>query len=351
MSNRLSTFYQAAHLLRDYLFTGCGLGNFPFVHSTYVLLIHVPVIVFAHSTPLDVAVEQGMAGVVALAVIWAGAAWIGMKHLSESDDTPTGLSAGLMSLAVLVVHGALDSTVYGSRTLLLFFMPVALIVAATDGRSFRGFPGASPGALLPRWGSRRQQAVLAAAVLLFALLLALLWRPLAAAWYANLGAVAQTLVELRAYDYHHFDDPTLDQVRQREDLSRAIGCFDRAVALDSGQVTARTRLAQIALARGDYEAALEHTLAAWHAGYQDRVTRLVLSDALVANGRPDEAAALIQGLKFAGSRLEGQAFARYRRNDDPQRAAYAWRAVLALDPQDKQARQAAERAEAEARRE
>ena len=351
VSNRLSTFYQAAHLLRDYLFTGCGLGNFPFVHSTYVLLIHVPVIVFAHSTPLDVAVEQGIAGLAALAVIWVGAAWIGMKRLSQPDDTPTGLSAGLLSLAVLVVHGALDSTVYGSRTLLLFFAPVALIVAATDDHSFDGRPGASPGAPLPRLGSRRQRAVLAAAVLMFALLLALLWRPVAAAWYANLGAVAQTLVELRAYDYHQFGDPTLDQVRQRADLSRAIGYFDRAVALDSGQVTARTRLAQIALARGDYEAALEHALAAWDAGYQDRVTRLVVSDALVADGHPEEAAALVQGLKFARSRLEGQAFARYRRNGDQQRAAYVWRAVLALDPDDERARQAAERAEAEARRE
>jgi tetratricopeptide (TPR) repeat protein len=188
-----------------------------------------------------------------------------------------------------------------------------------------------------------------AALLVFAVLLTLLWRPLAAAWYANLGAVSQTLVELRSYDYHHFYDPTLDQVRQREDLSRAVGYFERALALDPGQVTARTRLAQIALARGEYETALEHTLAAWEAGYRDRVTRLVLGDALVAQGRVDEAAALVKGLERAGWRLEGQALSRYQRNGDWQRAAYAWRTVLALDPGNAWVRQAAERAEARAR--
>ncbi|MGD8967866.1 MAG: O-antigen ligase family protein, partial [Anaerolineae bacterium] len=132
LANRLSILYQAAHLVRDYLFTGCGLGNFPFVHSTYALLIHVPEIVFAHSTPVDVAVEQGTLGAVALVAVWIGAAWIGMKRLNQSNGVPTGLSAGLLSLAVLVLHGIFDSTIYGSRTLLLFWMPAGLIVAAAE---------------------------------------------------------------------------------------------------------------------------------------------------------------------------------------------------------------------------
>jgi hypothetical protein len=367
LANRLSTFYQAAHLVRDYLFTGCGLGNFPFVHSTYVLLIHVPVIVFAHSTPVDVAVEQGMPGAVALAGVWIGAAWIGMQQLTRLDELPAGLRAGLLSLAVLILHGIFDSTLYGSRTLLLFWMPAGLIVAASGGRRGGAWEEDNGGADVPgspstqtngRWapdgvGSFRsrswvQWATIGAAVLVFAVLLALLWRPLAAAWYANLGAVAQTLVELRSYDYHHFDDPTLDEVRQREDLSRAVSYFERAVALDPGQVTARTRLAQIALARGKYETGLEHAQAAWEAGYQDRVTRLVLGDALAAQGRVEEAAALVTGLERAMSRLEGQAFSRYQRNGDWQRAAYAWRTVLALDPGNERVRQAAERAEARA---
>ncbi|MEE8391440.1 MAG: tetratricopeptide repeat protein, partial [Anaerolineae bacterium] len=159
-------------------------------------------------------------------------------------------------------------------------------------------------------------------------------RRLAAAWYADLGAVAQTQAELRAYDHKHFDNPTLDQIRQREDLSVAEAYFDRALALDPGQVTARTRLAHIALGRGEYETALEHTRAAWEAGHRDRVTRLLLGDALVAQGRVEEAAAVVRGLDWAESRLNGQAWYRYWVNEDWQRATYAWRTVLLLDPQD-----------------
>jgi cytochrome c-type biogenesis protein CcmH/NrfG len=171
---------------------------------------------------------------------------------------------------------------------------------------------------------------------------------LAASWFANMGAVHQTLVELQAYDYRSFDDPTLDEVRQRVDLSRAVNCFQRAIALDPAQVTARTRLAQIALARRRYDAGLEHALAAWQVGYRDRVTRLVLGDALVAQGLTEEAAKLVVGLEFSESRLEGQAYYRYQRNGDWERAAHVYRTLLALDPGNARLRQAVERAEAQA---
>lgn len=362
--SRLTIFYQAAHLARDYMFTGCGLGNFPVVHATYVLLIHVPTTVFAHCTPLDVAVEQGILGAMALLVVWTGAAWIGIRHLARSDQSPTGLTAGLLSLVVLMLHGAFDSTIYGSRGLLLFWMPAGLIVAASTGRE----GGASQRETEPIDRPPHLEATLSeahrsdkvgrwpfwpagVAALFLAGLLILLWRPLAASWYANLGAVHQTRVELQAYDHSRFDDPTLDEVRQQEDLSQAVGNLERALALDSSQVTARTRLSQITLARGDYHAALRHAQAAWDAGYRDRVTRLVLGDALVAQGRIEEAARVVRGLERAQARLEGQAFYKYERQGDWQRAAYAWRTVLALDPGNHRARSAAEITEAEAKKE
>jgi hypothetical protein len=87
-------------------------------------------------------------------------------------------------------------------------------------------------------------------------------------------------------------------------------------------------------ARQDYETALEHTQAAWDAGHRDRVTRLLLGDALVAHGQVEEAAAVVQGLERAELRLNGQAWYRYWVSEDWQRATYAWRAVQLLDPQD-----------------
>ena len=423
LSNRPAIFYQGLLLVRDYPFTGFGLGQFPVVHSTYAELIHVPVLVFAHATPLDVALEQGLPAALALLGVWAGAAWIGWRALG-SGRPRAGLAAGLLSLAVLAIHGTVDSTIYGSRALLLLWLPVGLIVAAArQPRSRRSpgtephvrqpgsnappdplgplsatgpgisapmpkrpptpgpgpssreprespapAPGPRPGSPCPlgppasppapaagdpavapqqartpvpgpsaidfrgssaaapppatrrRWWARAAAAVAATLALVLG---ALFWRPLAAAWHANLGAVHQTRVELRAYDWHHFDNPTLAEVRAAEDLSAAIDHFQRALAFDPGQPTARTRLSQIAHARRAYDDALAHAQAAWDAGHRDRITRLVLGDALVAHGRVDDAVAVIQGLDRAAMRLSGQAFYHYQRHGDHERAAWA----------------------------
>jgi O-antigen ligase len=320
--NRLDIFSQAVLLVRDYPFTGCGLGNFPLVHSTYALLIHVPILVHAHSLLLDIAVEQGIIGAVAAAVMWGGAGWLGMRELALSEDPRPVLAAGLLSLAVLVIHGLTDDPIYCGVAIPELWAPTGVVVATLRDRK-TGCP------MVREW---RRLAV--GIPLLGLLLLGLFGRKLTATWYANLGAVAQTLVELPAYDYKHFDNPTLDQIRQREDLSAAEAYFGRALALHPGQVTARTRLAHIALGRGEYETALGHTQAAWEAGHRDRLTRLLLGDALVAQGRVEEAATVVRGLGWAEWRLNGQVWYRYWIDEDWQRVVYAWQAVLMLDPED-----------------
>jgi tetratricopeptide (TPR) repeat protein len=341
VANRLAIFSQAALLFRDYAFTGSGLGTFPLVHSTYALMIHVAVIPHAHALPLNVAVEQGLIGADALLLAWAAASWLGLRTLARSDESRPLLAAALFSLAVLVIHGLVDDPLYSSRGVLFFWVPVGLVFAAAQGATAPR-PSRTAG---PEGARGVPRLAVAAALVVIVALLGLVLRPVAAIWHANLGAVRQTQVELRAYDSRRFGDRTLDQVRRQEDLSAAVRHFERALTLDPGQVTARTRLAQVALARRDYDAALGHARAAWDAGYRDRVTRLVLGDALVAHGEVEEAAQLVRGLEQAQARLEGQAFYRYQRHDDWQRAAYAWRTVLALDPDDSGARAAAARAE------
>jgi tetratricopeptide (TPR) repeat protein len=332
LTNRLNIFAQAALLVRDYPFTGCGLGSFALVHSTYALLIHVPILAYAHALLLDIAVEQGILGAVAAMVVWGGAGWLGLRELSKTEEPRSVLAAGLLSLPVLMIHGLVDDAVYGSWFVPLLWVPAGIVMATLRDRTL-GQTVASRKRRLVMGGT------LGVALLLFS------GRRLAAAWYADLGAVAQTLVELPPYDYNRFDDPTLDQIRQREDLAVAEAYFERALALDPGQVTARTRLAHIALGRGEYKAALEHTQSAWEAGHRDRVTRLLLGDALVAQGRLEEAVAVVRGLEWAESRLNGQAWYRYWVGEDWQRAAYAWNTALILNPQDAYAAAWVEQAE------
>jgi hypothetical protein len=354
-ANRLRIFSQAALLARDYAFTGCGLGQLPLVHSTYALLIHVPVLIYAHATPLAVAVEQGVPAALTLLAVRMGAGWMGLQVLAHAERAPTGLGAGLLGLAVVMVHGLFDNVIYGTRALLLLWLPVGLIVAACqrrrsgllpdDGRDREDEETHRLRSGEARRGLWRRRWAIVATVMAALVVGVLFWRPLAAEWQANLGAVHQTLVELRAYDWHHFEDPTLDEVRRRRDLSAAVAHFERALAVDPGQVTARTRLAQIALSRGAYDEGLTHARAAWEAGHQDRVTRLVLGDALLAQGRVDEAVSVVRGLEQAERRWVDQAYYRYWINEDWQRAAYVWQAVLDLDPENAGVRQAVQRAE------
>ena len=359
VTNRVSIFSQAALLVRDYPITGSGLGTFPLLHSTYAVMIHVAVLSHAHALPLNVAVEQGLIAADALLLAWAAAAWLGLRALADEGRgrrCPL-LAAALLSLAVLVIHGLVDDALYSSRGVLLLWAPAAVVVAAarrSDTRPACPPPNTVTDDNHPSPAPSRSSSIvfrppypIALATLVALALFALIGRPVAALWHANMGAVRQTLAELRAYDSRHFSDATLDQVRRQEDLSGAIASFQRALELDPGQVTAHTRLAQIALARRDYDAALQHAQAAWDAGYRDRVTRLVLGDALVAHGHVQEAAQIICGLERARSRLQSQAWA-FSQADDWQRTAYAWQTVVALDPDDVGARAAAARAEEKA---
>lgn len=345
-TNRFAIYSQAALLIRDYLFTGCGLGNFATVHSTYALLIHVPILPHAHALWLNIPLEQGILGGLAALAALAGAGWLGLRALTSRTKPNWMLGTGLLSLATLLIHGVVDDPLYSSRGVALLWVPAGIVVAstlATEPLQDR----LKPETQNPAFGIITKQTSLlkgtpknawrwvGTALVGLVLLLSFAFRgnPLAR-WHANLGAVAQTWAELQVYNIDSPGDPTLDQVRQRVDLSAAEARFQKAISLKPDQVTAHTRLAHIALARGAYERALAHARTAWDAGHRDRVTRLLLSDALVAAGQIEEAAELARGLDRAEDRLRGQAWYRYWVNEDYRRAAYAWRTVLALDPTD-----------------
>lgn len=335
LANRLGLVRDSGLLARDYVFTGVGLGMYQMHLAIYTLLLHVGYIINSHNLFLDLLIEQGILGLAAylgIALVGAVMALSAMRRASSSLTWI--LEAGVASLLVGLTHGLVDDVLYGSRGVFLLLAPLGVISSAAHlarvwARAAHGEGGSQPSGLAFRRG-----------MWLFSLFAGVLalgamgWRPLLGALYANLGAVSQARVELAVYDQERFHDPTLDQVRQREDLSRAERWFGLALIRNPANATARQRLASIALARGTYEEALMHMATAWQGGRRDSVTRLLLGDALVALGHVEEAAETVRGLKWAKSRLDGQAWSRYWVRGQREQAYFAWKTASLLDPED-----------------
>ena len=266
-------------LVRDYPLAGAGLGSFQMLYSTYVLSLHVGYQVHSHNLFLNVAVEQGLLALGALGAMWllfAAAVWRGV--LGPGGRRQSGqLGAAALCLVVVLLHGMVDDVLYGSRAVLLLFLPLAFAAPWTPR-------------LLPE-ARRRWLGVALPVGIIVLLVLALIWRgPILSAVYSNLGAVHQSRSELGVYSWPEW--PYQDEVRRSVDLSKPVAEFERALALDPGNATAHRRLGMIRLARGEYEAALEHLASAYEAEPWSWATRQLYGEALIVNGRLAEGQSL-----------------------------------------------------------
>jgi tetratricopeptide (TPR) repeat protein len=314
-------------LARDYVFTGAGLTGFMMQLSAYAMLLPVGYVAYSHNTLLDILVGQGIVGLLAFA--WAIAAGLGHAgRIVRARGKPDALiaEAAVASLIVVLVQGLVDNVVYQGLGLLLMWVPLALLASLTGGQAM------SLQEEVRAPGRRyRRVAVLAVSIALIALL-GLRWRELLGSIHANLGAVAQSQVELAIYDPNALPWRSLDQIRREEDLSRAIAHYERALSYNPDQVTARQRLAAIALARGDDAIAREHMDTVWQAGYRSATTRLLYGDALVATGDVNSAARALAGQPRAIDRLLDVAWSRYWEAGHWEQARDAWQTVLLIEP-------------------
>lgn len=333
LQSRIQIWRQGWFLVQDYIFTGAGLSAFPIVFSIYSLLIHVPFHEHMHNIFLETWFEQGVLGV--LAMLWgmgvvAGWAW---RALSVTSASPTDLRqralgwAGVVALIAMGVHGLLDVVFYLKPTMPLVGLAAGFAAQLAPARDERATTAGSA-----FW----RRAALVGGLTAIGLGL-IYYRPLFALGYANLGALLQTRAEMTAYDSARFDNPTLDRLRRELNLSPAIRSFERALEYQPGNRTALERMAEIELSRGAYSQAKEKMEQAWDAGYRDQTTRMLLSDAWLANGSPENAVELIGGIPQAEGRVWFQAWYRYWLGEDYRRAMDAWRAALLLDPRSEDA--------------
>jgi putative inorganic carbon (HCO3(-)) transporter len=274
-------------LIGDYPFTGSGLGATSMVYSSYVLLIHVPFAYHMHNLFLQIAVEQGVPGLVAFLGLVGVAGWKLIRAYRGDGSSGALRLAATTAFVTLLVNGMVDAGVYGSRLVLIGFLPLGFAVAFVRRR--RNISPASDAAASTARARRRTVLWLLPLVLVLA---ALLLPGSRAAFQANLGAVAQTQAELSIYHWPEWSFQ--DAVRRSSgvDLAPAVTHYQAALVLNQRNATAQRLLGQITLSLGDYETARQHLEAAYAAAPNQRATRQLLGESYAIEGEVERAAAL-----------------------------------------------------------
>jgi O-antigen ligase len=326
-SGRAALLRNSLVLVHDYALLGAGLNGFPMLYSTYALLIHVGHSPHTHNLFLDIAIEQGLPSLLVLILAWLLFALAVYRALGrpllrpnmrrgeeQQGEGAALLGAAALSLVVTLAHGMVDDVYYGSRAVLLLFVPLAFAVP------FLVTASRPPGSR----GRRRGLLALGGGMGLL-VLLALIWRgPMLSLAYSNLGAVHQSQSELSLYSWPEW--PIQDALRREIDLSRPLAEYEQALALDPGNASASRRLGQIELSLAEYEDALAHLESAYAAEPWSPTTRQLYGEALIANGFLAEGEALWATLNPGEGQLQARAFW-YDFIGDAERAAWMWLAA------------------------
>jgi O-antigen ligase len=286
--DRRNIWQNSVDLIGDYPVTGIGLAGFEMVYSTYALLVHVGHTIHAHNLWLDMWLNQGILGVIALAGLILNAVW-------PKPSSPWRMPA-LIALAVILLHSLVDDPFYGygGAGLPLIFIPLGLLVR-------RSAQAASQGVTQRK---KIQPAVMLWGPAAIALVLMVVTPAGRALLEENLGAIDQTRAELSVYDWPAV--PIQDALR-RSDVAgsaEAVAHYQQALTLDPSNVAANRRLGQIELAHTDDEAACLHLTLAYAGDPYQRATRQFLGECKALTDRPDEAVALWRTIDLGEAQLD-----------------------------------------------
>ena len=280
---RAEIYVQAWSLAEDTPFTGGGLGQFPALYSTYIQVI--PHALFltedtGNNAYLNVLVEQGWLGLIALIALLGTTIRVAIGHLTEAAHRPSGLFiAGALGLALVVLYGAVHATLVGTRVATFLLVPAGLVLRATSDQ----------GSNSPR--SSRLPAAALIAVTVLAVIGFQVRQHMLAGWQSNLGAVEMAQIELANWPTGQWDDGS-----GVSELSGAELLFQYALHSEPNNRTANHRLGLIRMEQRDYRAAISHLEVAYQQDPHHRGIQKALGYSYVWNGQLELAYPLLVAL-------------------------------------------------------
>lgn len=246
VSSRVELGVNSLDLIEDYPFTGGGLGSFSGLYSHYILVIPYHFSAHSHNIFLDIAVQQGVGGLVALiGILGITAALLLMPpQTTKYDYKELSLLKGALaaSLIAFIIHSLIDDPIYASKgVIFLFFLSGVTVKWFGTGMKRLDY-------LHNKWAYG-----LLGFVGLLLLLSVAIYNPFSAKWLANLGAVEMAKVELAAWPTNEWADGRsvvyLNSVEEK---------FELALTYHPGNRTAYHRLGNIEMLRHQYDDAVSY---------------------------------------------------------------------------------------------
>ena len=296
--SRLDLAGDTIHLSADFPFTGGGLAAFPGLYSSYILNIPYLFYEYSHNLYLDVYIEQGLFGLLALVIVLFGSLFhLGKMILKNKGEEP-GIApqlAVLAALVVIMVHGLVDDALYGVQGTSLLFLVPAMGVALDRPESWL-----QANSVKVTLSVRRKLAWGGFFLVLTVGVIGVLGHlPLRSAWLANLGSVNMAKAELSDFPSNSFEYHP-----QEDRLDAASAYYMQALLMDPSNFTANYRLGMIGAKRMDYQAALPYLERAFEANHSHRGVRKLLGYTYAWTDQPQGAAELLAGIPEAGQELE-----------------------------------------------
>jgi len=298
--SRMELVRSGLTILRDFPFTGGGLSCFPGLYSQYVLVIPFYSILHSHNMFLDVAVEQGILGGISFAFIYLWTIWqlltAWRKNLSGQMQL-LFFAAGL-SLFTAIFHGMVDDYIYGGRGTLMAFISVAmsLLISRIGEKREQGHTVESSqlssrlarSRFLISWKPWAAMTICAVIAVTFP------WNSIFAQWYANLGAVKMSKVDLASYPANRWYDGT-----QTDKWLPAENDFLRALHYQADNATANHRLGLIRLMSRDFGSAADYLSKAYVQETTNRGVIKNLGYSFVWLGQPEAAQPFLERIPEA----------------------------------------------------
>ena len=246
-NSRAELVGRAAYFLVDYPITGAGLASFPGLYSQYLLVIPHFYFTNSYNLFLDVAIEQGVIAGTIFIIVYLGSVFLVSQAIADDPRNELQLMRwlGLVALIVTIVHGLFYDYLYNGNGTALLFYPPGMAMIGVINKTSSAEQAFQQRKLVSSW-----YRVIIGSVVAVIVILALSLNKIIPLWYANLGAVRMSQVELK--DFPRNEWLTSEIVPHLEPADTTL---QSALQYEPNNQTANYRLGLIAMLRQDFKTA------------------------------------------------------------------------------------------------